>query len=407
METEVIFKKSFKFTDEDNCVINIDVKVDKVTGAIYKRSFIDLSPMPEYLTLSITGKDGMSSGQIYDHIKPRLGSYQFQFKSFWKRYHLNEMQPGSNRQMNYLESCYEDDYKEVSSFVNSMLDARGITKEKLKTLDRYDKMPNAFGELGRCLLKLFGNLDRVHAFLKELTNAHSGLSKVRNSVPAMCDVLTTPYMKNDYSIKRAFLAGRGLLNDRGYVYGTDWLVKEFDFEELKRLINAVIDEENKFKKENRQELIERYNKSDDEEEEEEVELPDVNEDTQELLDLVESECNCDETDAKRIIALLRSERIDLDELWNIDVSGGSVISYGSIEYYVDSYSILRQIAIDYLMDERDAWVEAVKSNSTDDGLKDWVEDVVDTDGLGATLNHWDGTEDYEHVFGEEVYIIRR
>ena len=72
-----------------------------------------------------------------------------------------------------------------------------------------------------------------------------------------------------------------------------------------------------------------------------------------------SECNLDRWDAVRVIALLRSEDIGLDELQNIDVDSSSVISYGKTEYYVDTYSNLKQIAIDYLTDERELWVNAV------------------------------------------------
>jgi len=404
MEREVIFKKSFKFTDEDNCVTNIDVKVEKVTNST-KRSFLDLSPIPEYLALSITGENGISSGQIYDQIKPRIGSYQSLFKSFWKRYHLNDMQPGSNRQMNYIESCYEDDWRAMYNTTKEFVRKNNIKLDSLSYFDESDKILELQQKLGSELDSI--GIDH-NKFFNRICGARSKYWAVEFYFKNQLEYMLNQYNISDFYMKKALMDSRGLLFDtkcNNYKYGSDYLVKEFDFEELKRLINEVIKEENEFKKENRQELIERYNNIDDDEDEEK-ELPDVNEDTQELLDLVESECNCNKWDAIRVIALLRSENIDLDELWNINICR-SVISYGSIEYYVDSYSILRQIAIDYLMDDRDVWVEAVKSNSTNDGLKDWVEDVVDTDGLGATLNHWDGTEDYEYVFDEEVYIIRR
>lgn len=416
MEKEEVFRKLFKFTDADNCVVEIDVKVDKVTNDTNKKSYVDLSPMPNYLMLSIRGKNGYGSGQIYRQINPK-GGPQSLFLNFWKQNQLNELQAGTINQMNYLESTYEQDWKAMYNTVKDFVNKNNIEVSGLKYLDDSDKTI----ELQRKLQdELNGiGIDSCKFFL-EIFNVHSKfLSKVEYDFKSQLEYLLNSYNITDLYMKYAFMSSKGLLYDKNcnnYKYGEEWLVKEFNFDALKQLIDAIIDEENKCKGEKRQELIERYNNNDDDEEDEdesdedeedEEELPDVNEDSQELLDLVMSECNCDRWDAIRVIALLRSEDIDLDELWNIDIDSTSVISYGSTEYYVDTYSNLRQIAIDYLTDERDLWVEAVKSGSTDDGLKDWVEDVVDIDGIGNTLNHWDGTEDYENVFDEQVYVVRQ
>lgn len=406
----MIFRKKFKFTDADNNVTEIEVKVEQVTDS-KRKSYIDLSPMPNYMRLTITGDNGNGCGQIYGSIIPKNG-YQSQFKHFWKRYHLNDLQPGSNRQMNYIESQYEEDWKTMYDTVKEFVNKNNIDVNNLKYFDDSDETL----ELQR---KLQDELNGIgidsYKFLQELYDTRSNYHQIKYDLKSQLEYLLNQYNFTDLYMKNAFLSSRGLLFDEKcnhYKYGTDLLVKKFDFEELKRLIDAIIDEENKCKKEERQELIERYNNNDDDEKDEdesdekEEELPDVNEDSQELLDLVMSECNCDRWDAIRVIALLRSENIDLDELWNIDVDRG-VISYGNTEYYVDTYSNLRQIAIDYLTDDRDLWVEAVKSGRTDDSLKDWVEDVVYCNGIGSILNHWDGKEDYEWVFDEQVYIVRR
>jgi hypothetical protein len=361
--------------------------------------------MPNYLILSITGKNGYGSGQIYEQINPK-GGPQSLFLNFWKQNHLNELQAGTINQMNYLESTYEQDWKAMYNTVKDFVCKNNIEVGGFKYLDDSDKTL----KLQR---KLQDELDGIGIdsckFFLEIFNARSKYSKVEYDLKSQLEYLLNSYNITDLYMKYAFMSSRGLLYDKNcnnYKYGEEWLVKEFNFDALKQLIDAIIDEENKCKGEKRQELIEHYNDSDEDEEGEE-ELPDVNEDSQELLDLVMSKCDCDRWDAIRVIALLRSENIDLDELWNIDIDGTSVISYGSTEYYVDTYSNLRQIAIDYLTDERDLWVEAVESGRTDDSLKDWVENVVDMDGIGNTLNRWDGTEDYEDVFDEQVYIVRQ
>ena len=406
-------EKKLTFIDAEGVKFTVDINVTEK----------DLSNKLDYETLkqcsskskilSITGECGFSCGQVYDSINPCTVAQQ-KLVDFWKKYHLNDSIPGTKRQMDYLKGgLYDEDYEKVFTCVQKILDTHGIAKEQLSQFNEYGNLGgDEFITLENRLIKLFGgSIYHERYFLNELGNAHSGLHKVGIHTYLMLDVLTTPSMKNDYSVMRAFLAGRGLLTDRGYTYGTSWLYKPFDEEELMKIIDMVEQEEAERKANNLADLKESYknNKKTEGENksEEEEELPDVNEDSQELLDLVMSGCNCDRWDAIRVIALLRSEHIDLDELWNIDVDSSSVISCGKTEYYVDTYSNLKQIAIDYLTDDRDLWIEAVKSGSTDDSLKDWVEKVVNYDGIGNVLNHWDGKEDYEWVFDEQVYIVRR
>jgi len=53
------------------------------------------------------------------------------------------------------------------------------------------------------------------------------------------------------------------------------------------------------------------------------------------------------------------------------------------------------------------WKEAVKAGNTTLGLDDWIQEVIDIDGLGHTLNSWDGSEDSEVIKGIDYFICRR
>ena len=61
---------------------------------------------------------------------------------------------------------------------------------------------------------------------------------------------------------------------------------------------------------------------------------------------------------------------------------------------------------DYLDDNRDSWVEAVKANNTDLSWEDWKDEVMRNDGRGSILGSYDGCEESRTVNGTEYYIYR-
>lgn len=61
---------------------------------------------------------------------------------------------------------------------------------------------------------------------------------------------------------------------------------------------------------------------------------------------------------------------------------------------------------DYLEDNRDMWVEAVKADRTDSSWEDWKSEVLRNDGRGSVINHYDGTEEDVEINGTTYYIYR-
>lgn len=407
-----IYNKKLSFVDATDAVYSIDIKISLEDGVT--RRYDTLEEIDSQKRLSMSGSFSCSCGQIYDHIKPRTEGQRL-LVDFWKKYHLNDCIPGTKRQMEYLKGGqYDEDYKKVFSCINEILDTHNITKEQLSKFSQSDSCNgDILVTLENRLIRIFGGFIYYERyFFTELGEAHCGLRKVGINLYLMLDILSTPSMKTDYCVMRAFLAGRGLLEDRGYTYGTSWLYKPFDEEELGRIIDMIEQEEAKRKADSLADLKKSYKNNketegENESGEEKEKLPDLNTDSEELLNLVMNEKDCDETDAKRIIALMRAKDIDIEDLWNIDIVDDTQISYGRITYYVADRVDLENIARDIMHDERENWVEAVKADQTDKDFDDWIEDVIEYDSIGSILGGYDGNEYEEEVMNETFTIIRQ
>lgn len=75
------------------------------------------------------------------------------------------------------------------------------------------------------------------------------------------------------------------------------------------------------------------------------------------------------------------------------------------EYRVLTDSEADQAFDDYFEDDY-LWKQAVENGNTTSGFADWVEEVKNCDGRGATLNSYDGCEEEQEVNGTDYYIYR-
>ncbi len=74
------------------------------------------------------------------------------------------------------------------------------------------------------------------------------------------------------------------------------------------------------------------------------------------------------------------------------------------EYRVLTDSEADDAADEYLDDEQ--WKMCVEGGHTTEGYEEWKQSVLDIDGRGQQLNHYDGSEETEHVNGTDYYIYR-
>lgn len=171
----------------------------------------------------------------------------------------------------------------------------------------------------------------------------------------------------------AILESQGLLIDNGYKYGSAWLMRGLPTDlwvEVKKLCALI-------------EAIE---------EEEKEALPSA-----EWQD-IEDDC---------IIALAQHLGLTPAEAIE-DISGeGNIYGYCGTDYYIGTDEELTDIALAYLTDESELWKQAVEAGSTEKSLQEWAEWVIDMDGIGHTLNSWDGSENSETVNNVGYTICRR
>lgn len=76
------------------------------------------------------------------------------------------------------------------------------------------------------------------------------------------------------------------------------------------------------------------------------------------------------------------------------------------EYFVLTDSEADIKAGDYLR-EGDGWEQAVSSGNTTQSKEDWIKQIMEVDGRGSMLNHYDGVEIYVEIDGVGYYIYRQ
>ncbi len=116
--------------------------------------------------------------------------------------------------------------------------------------------------------------------------------------------------------------------------------------------------------------------------------------------------SCSDYDACRILALLIEERYGFDDYTHVEIEGELTLSIYNKEYYVGEYDLLEEEAKERLLDDKELWIEAVKNDNTELGLKDWVDEVLRYDGWASVLNSYDGSYNTQKIFGTEYCIAR-
>lgn len=95
---------------------------------------------------------------------------------------------------------------------------------------------------------------------------------------------------------------------------------------------------------------------------------------------------------------------------NISDEGDNIFNAEGIDYFVGNQEEVEERCRAYLVDDTELysmWVqEQIKCRNASGivNIDEWAEDVINSDGYGSILNHWDGTENYSSEY--ELYIIR-
>ena len=175
-------------------------------------------------------------------------------------------------------------------------------------------------------------------------------------------------------------------NGKQYKYGHSWLTE---------ILPSNIEEETKTVCDSIEEI--------EQEEKGVVLVSDVNNMTEEGQQGLDIDIN-DFSD--EILALAIHLELSINELEEIEEEDQNRYIYGGINYYVGTEDKLYDIAKESL-EGNEMWKMAVESDSTTKSEEEWIEEVLNMDGIGHTLNGWDGTEYTEEVNGTDYTICRQ
>jgi hypothetical protein len=381
---KTIYTRSVRFRDANQMAWNITFELRKTD---YERTNrVTLQKFHETQEVSFTGSGPTSSGQCQSHITPRTES-QEKLLHLWERFHLCGMRSGTDKQSAYLSSL---EYKA-----------------------KYDRFVEAFSGYDKDFRIKFDNTAwRILCNIFQFSvTAEPWIQKVISSKMDGNPILyilgngeTKRYYNDkhdekDYSVQCFFLAMQGLYNDRGYIYGTNWLYEPVPAD-MKEMVDKLFDEI-----ENEEiALTESLNPMFDMGAEDFKATPKIIHQVMELRD-------CGETEAKRFIALgmeLGYTFGDLNNTFEVVDDDNCLYRADGQEYYVGTDQELYDVAYGYMEDGDydEIWREAVMAEQTEMGLREWCKYVIDMDGWCSILNHWDGKYD-DHKVGDDWICVSR
>lgn len=372
-----------RFRDENSIAWTVEIDIRSIDVERTNRE--TLEKFHETKELSFCGNGPNCGGQCDSHIAPRTEG-QRKLLGMWNRYHLCGMGGGTAKQDEYLQTQYLEDYQKfIDAFKEYDLSFReewGMTAILiLRDLFKYDTH----------------DIPWIDKIITEKMNGNPLMYILGDGKKHLFD--RYPREASDLYVKKLFLALRGLYNDRGYRYGSSWLYEPIpaDIENIiTELCDQIEAEENA--------LTESLNP-----------VFDMGADdfkaTQEIVEQVMELRECDETEAKRFIALgitlgytfgdLDNTFEEVDDIMNLYRADGT-------EYYIGTDEELNAVAAGQLEDGRydDLWREAVRAGNTELGLREWSKEILDMDGWCSVLNSWDGRYD-EHKVGDEWICVSR
>lgn len=96
---------------------------------------------------------------------------------------------------------------------------------------------------------------------------------------------------------------------------------------------------------------------------------------------------------------------DSDNLYRI---GNCKYKIYGRSYYIGTQRELERVAYEELIQDSGMWQDAVANGHTELGLKDWAKEVIEEDGIGDVLNHYNG--EVEQFAGDgysRAYLVCR
>ena len=364
-----IYSRTVEFRDlnKNTCTVNINIEHHSED---YRRNYENLEGLRDgYDELSMSGECGGSRGQVEDDIFPRT-QYQTELLNIWEEYHLNGMQAGTKKQMEFI---YNEGAKDKIVWKNLVKANDG---KRMKILDFL-----------QILVKNLDNVDKIS--VTSLSQAYAFVFKNNLENKELISL-------SEYEIDAILMVIRGIFFDESYAYGSGWLVCLLPDDIVSR-IDAICDAIETEEEEYAEQLEAVFDMGSED-----------FKPTREIVDQVMELRGCDEEEATFFLCLgmhLECTFGDLNDTFQVESYENHLYSANGIYYYIGESETLNRIAIEMLMDERDMWVEAVK-NGIDDGLKEWAEDIIRWDGFESVLSTYDGSYTEHEILGNYIFCCR-
>jgi len=378
-----IYSRTVEFRDEDKNAWSVEINLYKESTEGRGIHYETLEPVAEVVRFSACGEGGNCCGQCQDHIKPRTEA-QRKLLWMWNEYHMNDLRAGTKAQSDYINSDrYKHDYDTFVSLFKDVSDKdRGIYTD-VTFLVR--AMKPAFGKdcdypMATMICYKYLTDNAVRYIL-----GYEGEKRLTFPSHDLHDLYTRYF----------FLALRGLLTDRGYKYGSAWLVNPLP-DDIERQIDDLCDKIEEEEDELTEQLEAVFDMGADEF------AP-----TDKIIQQVVELRDCDEDEARHFLALgmhLECTFGDLNDTFeNI---GDHLYKANGVEYYIGTDEELESIAKDIVNDDEYAylWREAVAAERTEQSLVDWCNSIIEEDGWCSVLNHWDGRYN-EYCIGDNHQYI--
>jgi len=344
-------KHTLIFIDADRNKITAEIQVRECNGS---RKF------------TMSGDMEGSSGQIFDHVKPATEA-QKQLIQTWKDWHLNGMSSGTPEQDEIIKN--KESYK-------NLLDNDGEIIRKLVHREFYEEEQK---RVKKNLLETepntYPNEETVNDYLctdyaktiinntieertaKKVFKIYEAVEKVVNG-SAKYDYEAAVYLlkfENKYTVKHPETG-------EAFKYGHSWYTKQLpeDFEStLQALIETIEDE---------------------------TEQNPVTDDDLKLFEDFNNPAAC--------LALAIMLELNISEIEDITEGNENWYTVQGIDYLCGTYEEMEEHAKERLAQYVDDCIlpEVAENMQSYFDTDKWIDDALTYDGIGHTLNNWDGSE---------------
>lgn len=346
---------------------------------------------------AMSGEHGGGCGQCQDSIQPTPN--QKKLIDIWNAYHLNDMNAGTIKQEKVLTDYKEKNNKDRLQYDEQIL-ILDSTSPELKTLNslQVQEINKERNEIKAKIIELKNDKAKIIEKKEEIKKQksdgwfiikHLDIKYCFHSTAQLTVFVKKELTKRDKEIQELqnnfkTVALKTMLYDKHpetgepYNYGSAWLKRELP-KDLWETVNKIckeieIDEQKRKQK---------YSGG-----------------SWDDLDI----------EIQAIGKFLKMTPKEAEE--NIEETRENhVYTAEGTDYIVGTDNEMKQYCTDYLTDDAELygmWVEQQIKEGNASGIMnidDWADYVINSDGYGATLNGWDGTEHYDSDL--ELYVIRR